>query len=398
MKLKSITSICLTVSLTIFSGCSNSNTPSNPQISESNNTNPPLNPDPKVPESNNTTTLLAENEPYYKYAWHIKSKNNILKTMGYAIDDNADINITKAWEITKGSNIKVAIIDDSFDVEHEDLKANIITTYDADNNTNDVTNKKPLGSTDEEGYPNDGSHGNTCAGFIVAPVNGKGIVGISPEAKLIAIRQNENSDAKTIAAFEYAKNQGAKVISCSWGTENVSQAVVDTLKSLYDANITILFASGNDTKSLDAPDINDESEVPWVIGVSASGENNDVTSYSNYGKNIDVIAPGGNVDVIGILGIDDTGERGDQNQQSLVSNNYAFTNGTSFSTPITAGVAALMYSINPNITPKQVKNILIQTTEKVGGTNADYNSSGFDEKRAYGKINAGKAVFEAKKL
>lgn len=334
------------------------------------------------------STYDASSEPYYKYQWHLDSNNSVLKTQNnFAIDNNADINIQEAWKLTRGAGVKVAVIDDSFDVEHEDLKDSIFVTYNADENTSNVLNTT-----------NQASHGNTCAGFIVSPKNQKGVVGVAPESKLIAIKQNAASDDLTIRAFEYAKNQGAKVISCSWGTENVSQAVEAELKSLYDAGITVLFASGNDGKDLDNG-VNDESEVEWVIGVGASGENNDVTSYSNYGQNIDILAPGGDTNTLGILGLDDTGTKGGTNQRELVSNNYSFADGTSFATPVAAGVVALMYAVNPNITPAQVKEILTSTAQKIGA-NANYDSNGFDasKKRAYGKIDASKAVLKAKEL
>jgi len=330
----------------------------------------------------------AKSEPYFKYAWHIDAQDNILNEEGYTIDANADINLTAAWELSMGEGVKVALIDDGAEVEHEDLKENIFLAYNADNNGTDVN-------------PNlqDGSHGNTCAGFIVAPINATGMVGVSPKAKLIAIRQEEGSDEKTIRAFEYAKNSGAKVISCSWGTENVSEAVISQLKELYDTGITVVFASGNDSKDLD-DGVEDESEVEWVIGVGASGENNDVTSYSNYGKNIDIIAPGGDTVLSsGLLGLDDMGEQGSSRQLDKVNNNYAFADGTSFATPVVAGVIVLMYAVHPDITPKEVREILIQTADKVGTeVDADYSTNSFDTKRAYGKINAGKAVLEAKKL
>jgi len=322
-----------------------------------------------------------ENEPYYKYSWHINSKNTELNSLGYTIDENADIHLNNIWDITQGENVKVAVIDDSFDVEHEDLKTNIFLKYNVDEDNADVSNK-----SDEP------SHGNSCAGFIVAPINGKGIIGIAPKASLIAIKQTLDSVVDTIKAFEYAKNSGAKVISCSWGTENVSQAVSDEIESLYENNITIIFASGNDGKSFDENGINDESELPWVIGVGSSNEINDRSWYSNYGSNIDILAPAG--DNLGILAIDDSGENGDSNQQSIVTNNYAFVQGTSFSTPLVAGTVALMYSVNPNITPHEIRDILISTASKIG-TSASYDDNGFDTKRAYGKLDVYKAVMKA---
>ena len=351
-------------------------------------------------EKTTESTRVVSDETYYKYLWHIDSENsstlNIVEELANAtgreswtdnIDPNADINILEAWKITKGKGVKVAVIDDGGDVNHEDLKENIFLTYNIDGKSDDIYHY-----SDNITHA---SHGNSCAGFIASPINGKGIIGIAPESKLILIRQEEEADSATIEAFEYAKNNGAKVISCSWGTNAVSEAIVAELKSLYVAGITVVFASGNEGSNLDEEGINDESEVPWVIGVGASSELNDVTEYSNYGLNIDIIAPGGNHSTsIGILALDDSGTQGSTSNYGAVSNHYAFTDGTSFATPIVAGVIALMYSVNPDITPKEVRDILISTADKVGGNKADY-WDGFDQQRAYGKINALKAIHKA---
>ena len=287
-------------------------------------------------------TLAASAETYYKYLWHIDSKNSsshkIVEETYRAtgreywedtIDPNADINVLEAWKITKGKGVKVAVIDDGADVNHEDLKANIFLAYNVDGQTDDIYH--------HSNSITDTSHGNSCAGFIAAPINGKGIIGIAPESKLILIRQEEDADSAYIEAFEYAKDNGAKVISCSWGSGDISEAFVAELKSLYDAGITVVFASGNDALDLDEKGIDDESEIQWVIGVGASSEGNDVTLYSNYGLNIDVIAPGGNYGTsIGILTLDDSGTQGSTVNYGAVSNNYTFTDGTSFAAPIVA--------------------------------------------------------------
>jgi len=339
----------------------------------------------KQPENNESVS--PETEPYYSYAWHINPDKNTLIEEGYQVEIESDIHLQEAWTITKGSQVKVAVIDEGFDIGHEDLASNVIVAYNIGENNSDVSS---------DGYG--ASHGSTCAGFIVSPVNGKGIVGIAPEAKLIAIKQWNSSDADMIRGFEYAKNQGAKVINCSWGTGQVSQAVEAELKSLYDAGITVIFAAGNRQIDMDDEGYHDESESPWVIGVGATSEANDVTEYSDYGSQLDILAPSGNsLYSIGLLGIDDMGDEGSHNQKDLVNNNYTFTSGTSFSAPIVAGVVTLMYSANPNITPKQVRDILISTTEKVGGDSL-YKDEGFDTYRAYGKIHADRAVEKALKV
>ncbi len=397
---KQIMASTVLASLIILSGC-NSDNSFVASSTETPSTETPITKDPLIEDPVDTSTNISS-EQYYKYLWHIDSANSHKEKIAQEvsavfndtynigdIDVDADINILDAWEITKGKDVVIAIIDDGADVNHEDLKTNIILTHNIDDGTDDVSNTS-----------NDitfASHGNISAGFIVAPINGIGIIGTAPEAKLIIIKQELAIDSKIIEAFEYAKNNGAKVINCSWGTEYVSDAVIAELKSLYEAGITVVFASGNDGISLDNG-ASDESEVEWVIGVGASGENNDVTEYSNYGKHIDILAPGGNIArSVGMLGLDDTGTQGSTYNYGLVSNNYTFSNGTSFSTPVVAGVIALMYSINPNITPKQVRDILITTADKIGGNDANYQN-GFDTRRAYGKLNATKAVQETKRL
>jgi subtilisin family serine protease len=304
-----------------------------------------------------------QNEPYYNYAWHFAYNPNFGQFFG--VNQEAHIHIEEAWKITRGEGVTVAVIDASnFDWEHEDLRSNVIRTYNSDEDNNNISNP---------GDSDDYSHGSTVAGFIASPINGLGLIGAAPEAKLMLIKQIDTSDSATIKAFEYAREHGATIINNSWGTNNVSQAVASALQELKDDGITIIFASGNDGENMDDASINDESELPSVIGVGASNEKNDIAAYSNYGQNIDLIAPGGYLNnSVGILGIDDSGQFGSPVQRSIVSNDYAFTNGTSFSAPLTAGVVALMLSVNPSLTPEQIRDILITTTDKIG-VDANYH-------------------------
>lgn len=314
---------------------------------------------------------------YDRYLWHLFYTDNDF-SISYAIDRNANVNILNAWEISRGNGVKVAIIDENFEPTHVDLADNVVLTYNAANESTDVTGSGT-------------AHGNTCAGHVGALDNGVGIIGTAPQSELILIKYG-NSDAADIRAFDKAMSEGVKVISCSWGSYDVSQALANKLQEVYNAGITVIFAVGNDHISLDDIRVNDESELSSVIGVGASCENNDVCSYSNYGINLDIIAPGGeHHDSIGLLGLDNSGESGDSNQQELVSNDYAFGSGTSYSAPLVAGIVALMYGVNPNITPLEVRNILIQTSQKVG-VGVAYDNSGFDLERGYGKIDAYEAV------
>jgi subtilisin family serine protease len=337
------------------------------------------------------------NEPYFPYQWYLAyTKNDFTQTI--QVDPNAGIHIIDAWKETRGKGVKVAVIDSNFEVTHPDLEENIYTYYNADAKNSNVAN-----DTD------DSSHGTTAAGFIAAVPNGYGILGTAPDSELILIRQIYADDAATIRAFEYAKEKGAKVISNSWGTGDVSEAVAVELENLKKEGITIFFASGNNgptphnnDKDLDQPGVNDESELSSVIGVGATNEYNRLASYSNYGENIDILAPGG-VE-IGLLGLDDMGEKGVYYSSYQFSNGYvlqldnahAFEIGTSFACPLAAGVAALMLSVNPTLTPDQIREIMISTADKIESDYVYYDENGFNLKRAYGKLNASKAVAAAK--
>lgn len=325
------------------------------------------------------TTQTHYPEPYEQFAWHIAYTPSEL-TNSYEISPDAHISLYEAWKTTKGKGVRIAVIDDDFTPDHEDLSGNVLLTYNPNTGGSNV-NTTPLRT----------SHGTTCAGFAASPINGKGLIGAAPEASLILIADEYLSDAALIKGFDFAKNNGAKVISCSWGSYNVSQALTEKIAEIHKAGIVTVFACGNDGESLDTEGTNDESELPTVIGVGASDETNDRSYFSNYGSTIEFMAPGGS-NILGVLGVDNMGTTGSFNQINLVDNNYAFTLGTSFSAPLVAGVAALVLSVEPSLTPDEVRHILIQSCDRVGGTDADYGEDKFDTYRSFGKINAHKAV------
>jgi len=322
---------------------------------------------------------IYENLQYDEYLWHLFYTVSDFSIL-YGISEDANINIKNAWQISRGSGVKIAIIDESFDSAHEDISDHVILKYNA------IDESENIDYNDSSH-----SHGNSCAGFASAIDNEVGIIGTAPESSLILIKYGDD-DASIIRAFDKAMSVGAKVISCSWGSYSVSESISAKLREVYEAGITVLFAVGNDEKSLDLNYINDESESPYVIAVGASCEDNEVCLYSNYGSALDVIAPGGeHYDSIGVLGLDNMGDDGESNQKELVSNNYSFGSGTSYATPMVAGVVALMYDIKSDITPLQVKQVLIDSAQKIGD-GVVYDDNGFNIKRGYGKVDAYKAI------
>lgn len=327
-------------------------------------------------------TSLGTAIDYSEYAWSINSTSlNTNYASTYNIDSDAHISLPSS---TSTSKIKVAIIDQGFEFNHPDI-------YDKILEVKYITNTSL----------NSEYHGTTVAGIIAS--SSLGVAPDNVELILININFDTVQEAGLIQAFNYAKEAGAKIINCSWGTTydegeayNFSQTYLNTLADLKAAGINIVFAAGNSSLDLDT-NWGDESELDSVIGVGATSVLNDVTDYSNYGSSLDIIAPGGggtsnNNNLLGILSIDLYGEPGDEQTLGLVDDSYGFTSGTSFAAPTTSGVIALMLSVNPNLTPEQIRQILINTADKVGGANANYDINGFDTYRAYGKLNAGAAI------
>ena len=301
-------------------------------------------------------------DEYFKHQWHLAS------------DRYFSINIIPAWEITKGAGIKVAVLDDGIQKNHEDFEN--IDVYDVINGKDNC----------EPSAKSAFSHGTAVSGIIAARQNKIGIMGVAPECDFLFIGDSSHyiyEDAVAIKAFEYAKNQGAKVINCSWGSGNASSIFESQIKSLYDSAIVVVFACGNDHKNLDWPGIKDESEIQWVIGVSASNKTGNRANFSNYGKNIDIMAPGDSILSANLMG------------RWQIDNNYAISSGTSFSAPIVAGVAALILSVNPSLSPSDVRKIIIETAQKTCDSSISYDSEGFSLYHAYGLIDAGEAVMRA---
>ncbi len=303
--------------------------------------------------------LEKEKNPYFKYMWSINPNSTYIQN-NQAVK-GSDINISTAWNTTYGEDVKVAVIDDCFDDNLEDLKDNIYSTYNVNTTLSDVSGEN--------------CHGTKVAGIISATDNSKGIVGVAPKSKLILISIDLENSSETdfIKAFEYAKNQGAKVINCSWGSYQISQSLSDELKTVKDAKIVTVFATGNDNLDMDEDGINDESEDNSVIGVGASSETNDVTSYSNYGSNMDLLAPAG--EDIGVY-------------TTIDNNNFTQVQGTSFSAPLVSGVVALLYSYNHNLTFDDIYEALTKSADKIG--DGEY-INGFNKYRAYGKVNIGES-------
>ncbi len=307
-------------------------------------------------------------DPYYKYLWHLKN----------SIHAGADINVETAWQYTKGAGITGAVIDEGIDIGHDDLRANIagFANYD------DPDSNYPASKTGEW-------HGTACAGLMVAAENHTGVVGVAPEARLYAVRYSDSDIAQDIRAFYDLMQEGVSVISNSWGSYSNLDAYNEIFKELATKGrdgkgILIFFAAGNDTKNLDTPGIDDESESEYVTSITASTNQDNIAPYCNYGSSVDFAAPGGSFGGE-LVTTDAMGEAG----YTTWNYNFHFI-GTSAAAPVAAGVAMLILAENPDLTRDEVLDILRQTAVKIGSY--PYDANGYNIYAGYGRIDAGRAV------
>ncbi|MEO0143309.1 MAG: S8 family peptidase [candidate division WOR-3 bacterium] len=248
-----------------------------------------------------------------------------------------------AWNISKGNNIKVCVIDTGIDFYHEDLSNNFIEGYDEVDNDNDIS-------------PPDASeyHGTHVAGTILAVMdNNKGIVGVSPNSKLLGCRALTNSGGTSSDisnCIMWCINKGARVINMSFGSPSESQIIKEAIDSAYNRNIIMVAAAGNDGNyGIDYP-----AKYDKVIAVGALDKNGKKASFSDYGPELDFSAPG--VEILSTV---------------PYNNQYAYLQGTSMATPHIAGTVALILSINPNLTFNDVYNILKSSAIDLGDIGRD---------------------------
>ncbi len=327
--------------------------------------------------SNNNLNIL--NNPLQCYQWSLYKNQDFY--IQHNIDNNASINHKQNINKYTGKGIKIVVIDDGLDTNHEDLKNAILDTWDLTTKSSNVFHD----------FSNE-YHGTAVVGIIASRDNNTGIRGLAPQSKIIFLKHKQNmSDSETLEILEKANSYNPDIINCSWGTYNVSQSVRDKIQNMAingrdGKGIIFVWAVGNNQRDIQ----NDESSIPEVIAVGSTNKNNDRAYYSNYGDELDILAPGGDYD-LGITTLDDMGNNG----IGVIEKNYILpTNantfdGTSASAPIVSAIVAILLEINPIITREEIQTILRNSTDKIGDVIYQNNHNIY---YGYGKINLSKAI------
>lgn len=335
--------------------------------------------------------------------WYLKGSVNNSSKIEF------DINVDQAWNYTKGAGIKVAVIDTGFDLKHND-----INYY---NQGYDVVTNLSSAQAPQSSKEN---HGTAVAGIIAAKDNEFGVVGVAPEAQIIPIRliaeDGEVYVSDIIDAHNKAIEYGATIINNSWGSYDpttpdgyVSQ-LTELENQLYEelaeeANngkgVVVIFAAGNSGEGNfnRAPEARDENNFA-VGAIDSLGKR---ASYSVYGGELDVVAPGGDSSKAIV-----TTDRRDVKVKNLKTKkakvyilgydrgDYAMNfKGTSASAPVVAGIAALVWAANPNLSASEVKQIIKDSARKDFNPSYSFAGSGFNSELGYGLVDAGAAVEQA---
>ena len=334
-------------------------------------------------------------EPNYKGQFHSTTPNDYSSnTDGQWYVDN--IELDKAWDITTGSkSFKIGVIDTGIDNNHPDLMDNVNTTYYCD-----------ASFTQTGAFNYEEQHGEYVAGIIGAKGNNNmHTSGVMWDANIVSMRCDGplapvynslgqptmySSHFETIDRFitclNYAETNNISIVNFSGGWGDVAKGYVPSttqIQLLQDAvdgySGLLVVASGNDGKNLDLDDGYDVYPACFandnIITVGASTSNNIMWSSSNYGAiSVDLFAPGENILTTGV---------------NTTNNLYTtvLTSGTSIAAPVVAGVAGLIKSINPVLTPIQIKSIIMN--------NVDTYSVFSGKCLSGGRLNAYKSVLAA---
>ncbi|MDP2672116.1 MAG: Ig-like domain-containing protein [Candidatus Daviesbacteria bacterium] len=270
-----------------------------------------------------------------------------------------------AWDISKGDpNVVVAVFDSGVNSNHEDLVGKILPGFNYLSNNTDTSDQS--------------SHGTGVIGTITAITNnslGVASLGrdVSVEPYVVCGSNNSCGSWGAVLGIPAAADRGVKVANMSWGGSCISGgSLQDAINYGFSKGLISVAAAGNYGGAVLWP-----ACLNNVIAAGGSDSSDNRWTGSSYGVGLDVMAPGGGV------------------RTTTATGGYAYMSGTSFSSPLTAALAALIYSANTDLTAQQVVDIITSTADKISGGCNGYDSNGWSQYCGYGRINAGAALQKA---
>ena len=303
-------------------------------------------------------TSKTPNDPDYKKLWGLSNSGDVDASGSRGVK-GIDIGAEAAWEKTTGSkDVIVAIIDTGVDFKIPDLTSNAWTNQKEANGVAGVDDDANGYIDDIHGYnfaddkgdsTDDHGHGSHCAGTIGARGDdGVGVAGINWNVSIMAVKfldkDGSGSLANAIKAIDYARKNGAQVLSNSWGGGAFAQTLFDSIALTEKAGELFVAAAGNDGSDSDkTPAYPASFKIENIISVAAIDKRGELADFSNYGATtVHLAAPG--VDIY---------------STAPAPTNFQMMSGTSMATPHVSGAAALLLADNPHLTYAEIKQRLM---------------------------------------
>lgn len=350
----------------------------------------------------------APNDPYWNELWHLENLDTNAARRGI------DANARSAWSITRGAGVNIAVVDDGVDLNHPDLKTRAATEFHWN-----FDSETPAGGPVLDSQ----IHGTTVAGMAVAQGgNHIGMTGIAPDAHFaswVIFNTNNNPGTPYVSRAELAKmfafhNQEVQVQNHSWvtpGQKLVSlsleeDAALSNAVTLGRAGkgVVIVRAAGNNRIAFPVRNVNEDAYTsdPRVITVAAIRFDGRVSSYSTPGAAILVGAPSGDEGFPSPFSTDRVGSQLGFNRINFADDHadYVFAGlwngGTSAAAPLISGIAALLLSANPELSSRDVQQILAMAADQTDPNDPGVveNGAGFkvSHNTGFGLVDAGTAV------
>lgn len=278
---------------------------------------------------------VVPNDIYYPNAWHLQK-----------------IGAPTAWDRSTGMGVIVAVLDSGVDAQHEDLWLNVVGGWNSASDNYDTSDVA--------------GHGTNVAGVVAADSdNGLGVTSVAWQTRIMPVRVTDRADGWALlsdiaSGLTWAADHGAQIANISFDVSN-SYSVAAAAEYMNSLGGLVVVAAGN--RGLDPGHLPSAA----LIAVSATKSDDVRTSWSSFGSYVDVSAPGSSI------------------WTTANGGGYHAASGTSFSSPMTAGVLALIIAANDTLTPDSAVDILTATA-------VDLGEPGWDPIYGYGRVNAAAAV------
>jgi proprotein convertase subtilisin/kexin type 2 len=342
------------------------------------------------------TEGLSQPDPYFPAQWHLATPA-------------LDVNAAPAWaEGLRGEGIKIAVPDEGVDLEHEDLRQNVSTGL-----SYDYLGNAPRRLAE---------HGTCVAGLVAArDLNGKGVRGVAPRAAIHSLNVLQQLTSANERDAMVRGKAYVHVNTNSWGDVEDGTGLLSESDPLWldgvregassgrgGRGILYFWAAGNggDSPYLDNANYDGQANRRFVFAVSGYGKNGRIASYAEVGANVLVSAPTEGNDGLALTTTDLTGAWGYNDGQTTDEHpdaDYTQTmNGTSASTPLAAGVGALILQVRPELSYRDVRRVLAYSARKIDPADPDWTTNGaglpINHKYGFGAVDAARAIAVARAL